>query len=713
MRIGDLKEAFQLWSNGYSIKGTMKLTQILLLIFVLITAKGTYSQDVIPDFIERASERASEISDKPMDFSEVSDVLERLRDHPINLNNTSKEELGQLLILNDRQISNLMRYILAYGTIYSIYELKAVDGFDSATIRKILPYVSVGQEMAKHPIRMKDLLKSGKNQLLIRGGQVIQKQAGFHVSDSVLKKNPNAGYEGSPVKLYFRYTYVFYDRLSVGFSGAKDAGEQFFRGSQKNGMDFYSGYISLQNTGILKQITLGNFNADFGQGLTLSSGISTGVIPGTGNIRRYARGVVPSQSTNEGNYLRGAAMVLRKWKFKVSLVYSNHRKDANVVQTDTVTGNAGIVSSFSETGYHRIPREIANKNSIKESILGGNVNFKNSFLSIGFTGFRSHWSAILDPKIYPYNRFNFRGKENMNTGIDFQVSFPDLFIFGECSGSRNGGMALLSGIQFTPDPRLIFSLSLRDYQRNYQDLLSNAVGQNSLNANEEGVQFTFNAGLAPGLGLTGYADLYRFPWLKYRTDSPSWGSEYQLQADYTACKSVKLYTRVRIRSKQINTAETLRPVNVLEKETSVTLRSGADWQVSKFLLLQSRFDRLQNLNGISNPAYGYLLSQNLVFKLPANHLSLTVLYALFDTDSYNERIYAYESSVLYGYSVPSYYGQGIRCMFLVEWAPCKWIDLWVRYGQTWYNDRDVISSGLDLINGNTKSEVEVQCRLRF
>jgi len=671
------------------------------------------SQNENPDLIERTTEKLSETTDKPIDFSEISDVLARLQDHPVNLNNTNHEELSKLLFLDDRQINNLINYIQTYGTVYSIYELKAVDGFDSATIMKILPYVSVGQETEKHPIRIKDLLGSGRNQLLIRAEQVVQKQAGYHVTDTVLKKNPNAGYAGSPVKLYFRYTYSFYNRILIGLSGEKDAGEQFFMGNQKNGMDFYSGYISLQNTGLLKQVTIGNFNVDFGQGLTFSSGISAGAIPGTGNVRRYARGVVPSQSTNEGNYLRGVAVVLKRWNFRLSLFYSNHKRDANVISTDTVSGDARDVTSFSETGYHRIPREMEDKNVLRESIYGGNLNFRNSFLSIGCTGFRSQWSASLEPKIYPYNLFTFRGKENLNVGLDFQVSLRNVFLFGECARSRNGGMAYLTGVQINPDPRLMFSLSLRDYQRNYQDLLSNALGQNSTNANEEGVLITFNAGIAPRLGLTGYADLYRFPWLKYRTDGPSRGSEYQLQSDYTAGKSVKMYLRFRIRSKQINMPENMRPVNILEEEKSMTLRYQADWQVSDFLLLKSRFEWLRNRNGNLSPAYGYLFSQSFSYKLPLNHFSLAVLYALFDTDSYNERIYAYESDVLYGYSIPSYSGKGLRGSLLVEWSPFRWMDLWVRYAQTWYSDRNAIGTGLDLINGNTKSEVEIQVRIRF
>jgi hypothetical protein len=695
------------------LKDLVKSILGFFLVILFIGPLKGYSQDENQDLLERITEKASEISDKPIDFSEISEGLDHLKEHPINLNNTNQEELSQLVFLDDRQISNLIRYIVTYGTIYSVYELNAVDGFDSATIGKILPFVSVGPEKERHPLRLKDLLKSGRNQLVIRAGQVVQKQAGYDVPDSLLKKNPNAGYEGSPARLYFRYSYSFYDRLFIGFSGQKDPGEKFFRGSQRYGMDFYSGYISLQNTGMLKQITIGNFNADFGQGLTFSSGISVGAIPGTGNVRRYARGIVPSQSVNEENYLRGIAVVLKKWNFRLSLIYSDHKRDANVTGIDTVTGDAGIVSSFTETGYHRIPREIEDKNSIRESITGGNINFKTSFFSMGLTCFHSHWSANLEPKIYPYNLFNFHGKENLNAGIDFQVALPDVFLSGECSRSRNGGMAFVSGIQFTPDPRLMFSVSLRDYQRNYQDLLSNASGQNSSNANEEGIQFTFSAGIAPGFSLNGYADVYRFPWLKYRTYSPSLGSEYQLQSNYTAGRSVRMLLRLRIRSKEINTTEAARLVNILEEEKVITLRYQADWQVTDLLLLKSCFDWLRNKYEKLTPAYGYLLSQNLIYKLPGNHFSLTLLYALFDTDSYDERIYSYESDVQYSYSIPSYYGKGIRCMVMINWAPCHWFDLSVRYGQTWYSDRNVIGTGLDLINGNTKSEVELQCRIKF
>ena len=186
-----------------------------------------------------------------------------------------------------------------------------------------------------------------------------------------------------------------------------------------------------------------------------------------------------------------------------------------------------------------------------------------------------------------------------------------------------------------------------------------------------------------------------------------------MQSNYTAGRFIKMFLRLRIRSKQINSTEASRPVNVLQEEKIITLRYQADWQVTEFLLLRSCFDWLQNRYKKSTPAYGYLLSQNLVYKLPVHHFSFILLYALFDTDSYNERIYSYESDVQYSNSIPSYYGKGIRCMIMINWAPYHWFDFSLRYGQTWYSDRNVIGTGLDQINGSTKSEVELQYKMRF
>src|SRR4051794_19967000 len=71
--------------------------------------------------------------------------LEYFRKHPININATSADELQQLKILTEPQLLSLMQYEKFAGILIDIYELQAIPGFDLNTIKKLLPYIIVGE----------------------------------------------------------------------------------------------------------------------------------------------------------------------------------------------------------------------------------------------------------------------------------------------------------------------------------------------------------------------------------------------------------------------------------------------------------------------------------------------------------------------------------------------------------------------------------------
>jgi hypothetical protein len=127
--------------------------------------------------------------------------------------------------------------------------------------------------------------------------------------------------------------------------------------------------------------------------------------------------------------------------------------------------------------------------------------------------------------------------------------------------------------------------------------------------------------------------------------------------------------------------------------------------------MSNRFEVLKNQQAGSGSHFGYLISQNINYKPMGSPFGIIFLYALFDTYSYNERIYSYENDVLYGYSVPAYEGKGIRCLLLFNWNPFRKLEIWLRYAQTFYTDRNTIGTGLELINGDLKSEIKLQLRI--
>ncbi len=694
--------------NGFSIKYYQR--HFICLSLIILLHQNILSQTVSSGSIIEGIETVSERTDGNTDFSTLTEELDALKDHPVNLNNTTFEQLMKIPYLKEQQAKNLVEYVQSTGPFLSVFELRAVKGLDSLSIVQILPFITISEGPKEHPLRIGNILRYGRHQLFIRYQQILEHQKGYRVDDSALAINPGAGYLGSQQCYYFRYTYSFYERIGIGLSGTKSPGEEFFKGTQPYGMDKYAFYISLQNTGLLRTLIIGNFQAEFGQGLTLSSGLSFGSLPGSGNSKRYGRGLRPTLSSGQASYLQGSAATINAGKFDLSGFYSNHRIDGNITRMDTMTGQVLDVSSLSGNGYHRLPDEIEDRNTVREVIYGGNINFHNDFMSAGLTAFKSDWDAALSPKLYPYNSFTFRGKENFNIGADFQFLFRNIYFFGEFARSQSGGIAWLGGFLANPGTGATVSVVYRDYQRNYQDLLSNAIGQNSLNSNERGLLINVSARLMPGLGISGYADIYRFPWLKYQTGFISSGSEYRAEVDFSTGK-VRMYLRFRVRSKQIG--EQVSPSLLCDAITQQALsaRYQVDWPFGNSIHLSTRVEIVQNRIEKQHPGYGCLILQDITYKAKKLPLSLSFRYALFSTDSYNERIYSYEKDVLYGYSVPAYEGKGIRCFILAAWSPWRHLEFWLRYALTFYTDRDVVGSGLDQIDGNAKSELKIQARI--
>ncbi len=147
------------------------------------------------------------------------------------------------------------------GAFISIYELQAVPDWDIETIQKVLPYVIVGNTVPLHA-DLKQRFTGGQHSVLLRLQQVLEKSNGFLRPDSVANR-----YFGSPQRVFFRYKYVYRNLLQFGITGDKDAGEQFFKGNQKSGFDFYSFHLFARKMGPVKLLALGDFTVNMGQGL--------------------------------------------------------------------------------------------------------------------------------------------------------------------------------------------------------------------------------------------------------------------------------------------------------------------------------------------------------------------------------------------------------------------------------------------------------------
>lgn len=110
---------------------------------------------------------------------------------------------------------------------------------------------------------------------------------------------------------------------------------------------------------------------------------------------------------------------------------------------------------------------------------------------------------------------------------------------------------------------------------------------------------------------------------------------------------------------------------------------------------------------------GVLVGETLKGELPAFPIQASLAGAWFYTDNYDSRVYFYEPSVLYAFSMFSFYGKGTRLAVNLKYTYHSWLTIQAKWGWTHYMDRNRISSGTEEIMGSNKADLQFQVRVKW
>ena len=690
-------------------------TTLLLSFFSLANVSFSQVNPRNDNFLEKKIETLAENTSEDVDYTNIFENLAFLQEHPLDLNSATSEQLEQLMMLTDFQIANLIRHRERFGKLLSVFELQAVEGYDLSLIYQMLPYIKVDRELNRLNISLKDMMRYATQEIFFRVSQNIEQQKGFSsISPEALESNPNARYLGSQQRLFTRYRYKYGNYFSAGFTAEKDAGEEFFKGSQKQGFDFMTGHLAIQNIGKLKSLNIGDYQAQFGQGLTFWSGFAFGKTADAMNVKRSAQGLKPYTSVNENLFLRGIASTWRFGKMEATVFGSNKKINTNAATIDSVSQDLQAFSNFNLSGFHRTPAELLDRGNIRESIAGTHLAYKKRSFQIGFTGVHYQYSAPLSRSDAPYNAFEFKGRQATNLGVDYNWIYRNFNFFGEFARSANGGLASTNGVIASLDPRLSFTFLYRNFARNYQTIYGATISEGARNINEKGAYIGIVAKPMKYVTVSAYFDRWQFPWLKYLVDAPAGGYDGLIQVNYTPSKTVDMYFRYRdrIRSRNISGDDDL-DIDYPIGQHQQNYRFDVSYKISPSFKLRNRVEFVSFNQPNHATENGYVILQDIVYKPLSKPVTFSFRYALFDTDGYNSRVYAYESDVLYSFSIPAYYFKGTRTYLTVQYDLTRKIDIWFRYAQFYYTNRDSTGSGLTEVQGHRRSDFRVQMRLKF
>jgi hypothetical protein len=683
------------------------LLTLVCLLFVFLNSFAQVTEPVTSNTeqqLENITENNEDLETE--DDSYLQQMIQFIK-NPIELNEADVADLNQLRILTPIQVQNFILYRNLVGKLIDVYELQAVPGWDIATIQKIRPYISVSTQVSVIST-LKTRLKKGEHIVLFRLSQVPERSKGYLIDSSTATNF----YPGSPQKLLLRYKYNYKNLFQYGIVAEKDAGEQFFKGKQKQGFDFYSAHIFIRKVGIIKTLAIGDFTVNLGQGLTQWQSLAFKKSADVMNVKREGEVFRPYNSAGEINFHRGLAITVAKNKWQLSIFSSYKSIDANFV-ADTSQSQDDFVSSLQTSGYHRTKSETDDKGIQRQLAFGGNFSYQWQRLHLGINAVQYKFKFPLVKSADPYNKYALSGSNFGNYSFDYSYTFRNAHFFGEAAFTSSFSKAFVTGLLISASSRVDLSLLYRNISRSYQSLYSYAFTEGTYPTNEKALYAGISIRPGNAWRIDAYADFYKFPWLRYRVDAPSTGSDYLIQLNYKPNKQLEIYTRYHAESKAINANPVQLTLSPVIQQPKKNWRTQVSYKINTSVLIRNRTEIVWFDKRGATEEQGFLIYFDFIYKPLLRPCSGNIRLQYFDTEGYNSRLYAFENDVLYSFSIPVFYDKGYRYYVNINYDLNKKISFWVKWAQTFYRDKTLIGTGLDEIKGNSKSEIKLQAAYKF
>ena len=675
---------------------------LISILFALTFIQYAFSQRPAREIdAEHLIEEILALQDLDLNYEDLYENLLQILTNPIDLNKATAAELRSIFILSELQINSFLIYRENYGPFVSVYELQSINGFDTETIYRLLPFIQVSEKDSGKRKLPGRILHAQNSYWINRYERTLQIRRGY-----TQEASEAGSYAGSPNKIYSRFRAIEANDFSVGFTAEKDAGEtmRWDPSNKYYGFDFVSGHLMVQNISRIKTLAMGDYQMQFGQGLVFGGGFGIG--KGAETIlalRRPNRGIIPYTSVNESGFFRGAAAQVKlSTSTDITFMLSGFHQDISF-QSDSVA------SSILISGFHRTPNEINNRKRLPERNLGLVFNHQKRNLDAGITLLHTSFGLPINRTARRYNYYVFNGTENLISSAYFNYNITGFSFFSEAARSSSGGIGAVAGVLGSLGNNTEAAILYRTYDADFHSFYSQAISENSIAQNERGIYWGIKQNLSTKFSFAGYMDIFRFPWMRSRSYSISEGHEYLLRLSYRPHKEAQAFIMFREEAKARNTNES---ANLYPQDLGIkrNLILNADYGIQRKLNLRTRL-QFSSFSLAGSQTNGMTIVQDLNYT--HRRFNFSFRQAIFDTDDFENRQYVYERDVLYAFSLPAYNGIGLRNYALVQFKISKHFDCWIRYSRTLFTDRDTIGSGSETITGNIRSDIKFQTRFRF
>ncbi len=690
-------------------KNLVRMKQLLKIFFIFtIVSLHTsicYSQDddIVQNIVGRMVEIWAENEIPEEEIEQMSEELFSLSESPISLNDVNLTPLVDVHLLTEYQIAVIKKYIRQHGYIQTIWELSMMPEFTSEDLKLLSPFVSVYVPESKKTI--KDILRYPKNEIISEYKRNIEKADGYYP-----KIDKPAAYQGTPDKFYLRYMVKSKRDFSMGITAKKDPGETFFKTPRNDGFDYYSAHVYIKLDRFVKEMAIGDYTIGFANGLTAGYGIMSGKNSQAVSIKQNSSRIRKYSGASEFGFMRGVATSLQ-YKNISSIIFLSHKEVDATITSDTITG-LSYITSLPRTGYHRTENELKQRKAAQQNVVGANLQFASETFKIGLNSVAVKYNYPILHNYALYRIFEPNTDLFYNFSADYQYMNRGVLMWGEAATDKNRNLAFMQGIHFKTSDISQLALLYRNYSPEYYSPLALAFGNSDDGSNEEGLYLGMILYPVSSLEINAYADIFRYPWMRFRRSSPTQGYDYMVDMRWAYNRNMRISARFRMKDTFYDITSDTITTRLLDNENIIRCHLQSDIDFTKYLSSQTRIAStfFDNYNGKQT---GWMMYQELTYKLLKTPLRLSARYAIFNTDSYDTRIYAYEKDVLYAFSIPALYSTGTRYYLVASWKISRNMAVYAKWSQSIWSNTDELGSGNDRIDGNKRSQFTIKIKAQF
>lgn len=650
----------------------------LIQFLLLLTVQDSFTQENLSESIAAFAEELAEDESDPEAVAAYIEKLHELTEDPVSLNSADEAELSRLFFLNVFQIKALAEYIHSTGRIFSVYEIANVSGFNVELASLIIPFISLESKSAQ-PVDTKKSVNTLLTNFSAKPGQTEE-------------------YAGPNHKILLKYKFNG-NGFTAGLTAEKDRGERYLSGYPVQ-PDFLSGHLAWNGTGIIRKIIVGDYTAKFGLGTAVNTGLRTGLSltspgclsGGTDEIRTYT-------STDENNFFRGAAMMVRYKKLALSVFYSVNKIDATVMSYDGI--HPDYIESLYTSGIHNSYTSLSKKDAVSELNYGATLGLNLNNLLLGLLWTTTEFSLpIMTTLKDPVDLYDFEGSSNQTVSGYYRASSGRTMLFGEFSSDTRGHLAIVQGISMRPDDRFSLNLLYRNYEPGFRAFHGRGPFSTTSGDNVKGLYANLNFEAARYFFLSAGCDLRNYPWLRYRCSIPSsaFGSEIRFKYIPEGAWSAEAVFGYR---KSVTDVPESQKIKKQNESAARLLKGSLRYAPVSNLTLTSRI----GYNMIeSSGSRGMFFMQDINWRFSKIPVSVWIRYCIFSTDDWESRFYTYENDLLHSYSIPALSDEGIRAYVMFAWKFSGHGSVRVKYALTEFDEKS---------GGSSSGEIKFQVRFWF